>query len=448
MKTSKSIIIINAIILLFLASFVFLAEYSRPPVGDDVLTQFQNHIKYYLDGEDSICGPQCSSVADAVTIAKENYYLWGGRLLGFFLGPYRSLVGDVFIAFFTSLIYLSIILLSCYIVRKSWIEVFLHPLDYVFLFIVTFFLNVGIDYLLMWTMISIYSLSVLLILIYGIIQDKLYQSNEKRIGLILLYNCLGIVAGITQEIYVALICLFLLVSFIIKKEKRCQLFRYNIGFVLGSMVCILAPGNFNRSLQSHEAQLTLSYLQRLKYNIYIHLSNLAGAKYICALIIIAVFVFFMYKFLKYKKLKVRKILYYWTGLLFFSVFAWAAVATPNSYSMFFFVVFSWIVIMQLFIDNCEKYSSLGFIKTSIVSLCVILGLTIYNSGWLVSNLKTRLTWNQLIDEAVANHYEIIDVPKFEEKYSNRFNMYNYNNNPEEFTNDYYLKYYKVTVVPK
>lgn len=448
MKIDKSVAITNIIILLFLAIFIFIAGYSRPPVGDDVLCQFKDHINYYLDSEENVCGSQCSSIIDAAIIAKDNYFLWGGRLLGFFLGSFRSLVGDVFIAIFTSFIYLSIILLSCYIVRKSWIEVFLHPLDYVFLFIVTFYLNIGIGYLLMWTMISIYTLSVLLILVYGILQDIFYKTDENRTYVILLYNLLGFVTGITQEIYVGLICVLLLMNFIIYKEKRPRLFRYNIGLVLGSLICFFAPGNYNRSLQTHESELQLSYIQRVLYNFYIHITSLVGVSFICALIIIAVLFILTYKVLKCKKLKTEKVLYYWIGLLVFSIFAWAAITIPNSYSMLFFIVFSWIVIMQLFVDNCEKYSSLNWNKTAIISFSILIVLATINTGWLVSNLKTRLIWNKLIDDAVANHYEIVEVPKFENKFSNRFNMNNYNNDPKEFSSYYYMNYYKLKVVPK
>ena len=449
MKANKRfIIIINAIILSLLAAFIFIAEYSRPPVGDDVLSQFIDGVNYYLDGEEGDCGQQCASVYDAYTIAKDTYFSWGGRLLGYFLGAFRSLVGDVFIALFTSIVYLSIILLSCHIVRKSWIEVFLHPLDYVFLFIVTFYLNIGVGYLLMWTMITIYSLSVLLILLYGTIQDRFYKTKEKRIHVIVLYNLLGIFAGITQEIYVALICVFLLVQFIIKREKRLQLFHYNIGFVLGSLICIFSPGNLNRSLQSHEMQLTQSYLERLGYNLYVHFGTLAGVKLICAIIILAFFAYLLYKWIKYRELKINKVLYYWAGLLVFSIFVWAVVARPSTYCMIFFVVFSWIVIFQLFTDNIEKYSSHSFMSSCIWSFCILVLLLSFNLGWLDSNLKTRLEWNRLISEAVDKNYEMVEVPKFEEKYSNRFNMSNYNNNPKEFATDYYRKYYKVVVVPK
>ena len=162
-------------------------------------------------------------------------------------------------------------------------EVFLHPLDYVFLFIVTFYLNIGIGYLLMWTMVTIYSLSVLLILVYGAIQDNFYKVDEKRTYVIILYNLLGLITGITQEIYVGLICVFLFINFLVYKEKRSQIFRYNIGFVLGTLICFFSPGNFNRSLQSHEIALKLSYLQRLETNIYTHFYNLAGIRFICAL---------------------------------------------------------------------------------------------------------------------------------------------------------------------
>lgn len=448
MKANKSVVIINAIILSFLAAFIFIAEYSRPPIGDDVLSQCIYGVNYYIDGEDGDFGPQCASVYDAYTIARDTYISWGGRLLGYFLGAFRSLIGDVFISIFTSIIYLSIILLSCRIIRKSWIEVFLHPLDYVLLFVFTFYLNIGVGYLLMWTMITIYALSVLLILLYGTIQDGFYKNDEKRLHIIVLYNILGLVAGITQEIYVALICVFLLIQFIIKKEKRLQIFRYNIGFVLGSLMCIFSPGNLNRSLQSHEAQLSQSYLERLGYNIYVHLGTLAGVNLICAIIILAVFAYLLYKWIKYRKLVINKILYYWAGLLVFSIFIWAVVARPSTYCMIFFVVFSWIVIMQLFLDNTEKYSSHSFMPSSLCSFCIVVLLLALNTGWLISNLQTRLEWNKLISDAVENHYEMVEVPKFDERYSNRFNMSNYNNNSKEFATDYYMKYYKVLVVPK
>jgi len=447
MKKNKALIISNMFSLFLIVLFLFLAEYSRPPVGDDVLSQFKNGISYYLDNEECVVGPQCSSVLDAAQIAMDTYFLWGGRLLGFFLGAFRSLIGDVFISVFTSLIYTGVILFSCRIVRKSWKEVFAHPFDYVFLFFVTLYLSIGIDFLLMWTMITIYSVSVLLILIYGTIQDKFYQTNENRLSIIFLYNLLGLVAGITQEIYVALICVFMLVQFIINKERRFQIFKYNIGFVFGALICFFAPGNYNRGLQSHENALKLSYMRRLISNIYIHIRNLAGVKFICVLFMMAIAVFLAIKLIKNRKLQINNILYYWFGLLVFSVFAWAIVATPNSYSTYFFVVFSWIVLLQLFVDNCEVYNSLSLIKSGTLSALFMLSVTLFNFGWLSSNLKTRLVWNYSIKEAVYNNKESIKVPKFEEKYSNRFNMHNYNNDGEYFKQDFYLKYYQTLVVP-
>ena len=43
MKIDKSIVITNTIILLLLGTFIFIAGYSRPPVGDDVLCQISSH---------------------------------------------------------------------------------------------------------------------------------------------------------------------------------------------------------------------------------------------------------------------------------------------------------------------------------------------------------------------------------------------------------------------
>ena len=393
-------------------------------------------------------GSQCNSLFDCIRFSLNCYFYWSGRILGEFMAPFRSLFGDFFISVFIALIYLGIFLCACRIIRKSWENVFLHPLDYIILFLVVFYLNMGVDFLLMWTMVAQYSFSILLILIYGIIQDNYFQRKEIKIKDIIIYNLFGLIVGITHEIYIVLICILLLTVFITIKEKRLKIFKYNIGLVIGAILCFFAPGNFNRTVQSHEQNLQISYVQRLIKNFVIHLRTLAGVKCICAIILISIFILFICKFIKTKRIKINRYCYYWMGVLFFSIFIWAIVAVPNSYSMLFFVVFVWITVYTLFIENFEKYDYIIGKRSNIIALSLFALLILVNFGWIKSNFTTQHIWKKKIKEAVEKNYESVEVPFFDEKYSNRFNMLNYNNNQEEFLTEYYLKYYKILVIPK
>ena len=56
MKTNRSVLIFNAVVLFFIAFFIFLAEYSRPPIGDDVLIAPNTFVNFDVPSHSVVIG--------------------------------------------------------------------------------------------------------------------------------------------------------------------------------------------------------------------------------------------------------------------------------------------------------------------------------------------------------------------------------------------------------
>ena len=71
-KVTKSYILINIALLFVISLFIFLVSYIRPPICDDVLSQFKNGISCYLDEKESRIGNQVSNIYDRFNMQNYN----------------------------------------------------------------------------------------------------------------------------------------------------------------------------------------------------------------------------------------------------------------------------------------------------------------------------------------------------------------------------------------
>jgi hypothetical protein len=138
-------------------------------------------------------------------------------------------------------------------------------------------------------------------------------------------------------------------------------------------------------------------------------------------------------------------------LLLTSFALWSLMSYVPMYGLIFFNAFLMIFVFRLFvITHTASYTEKKgiFIANAVVTLFFTIYLFIANVPWIVSNFKTKLRWDEFVKYANTNGLEQIEVPKFEEKYSNRFNFYNFNNTKSEYNNEYYKEYYGTLIIPK
>lgn len=475
-KLSNSTINITISLLVILSGFTFiaLAAYSRPPVGDDVLDQFLGNISYYVTPDNAVLGEQIDTLGKAFHSVKEPYCTWGGRVIGFFLFPFRSMYGDLFITIATALVYVSLIILTGLLIFNSFRAVLSQPLFLLLGFLVFVYFNFGIHYLLMWTMISIYSVGAALCLIYIYIIQKVYSAQYLKLPHIVLINILGLLTGITHEVYMFMMFIFLLLLFIPSRQKIRHI-KCNIGIVIGAALCVFAPGNFVRMRSVHDASISAPYLIKLIKSIGMHVRAILGYKASLLPVCLIVFIIFCCllvlnrKRFVYLRQQVKTLSPYFFVLLC-SPFVWAAVSYVPSYGLVLFTALFWIFVFKLlkimsqdinrmelcitFVGTVKKIrANMYGIVLMLVCLSGVLAMRpmakeiVYTIHWLHSNMVTRLEWDKRIAAAQERNQSSVEVPKFNEQYANRFNFFNENNKTEEFLTAYYQKYYRLIVIP-
>jgi hypothetical protein len=288
-------------------------------------------------------------------------------------------------------------------------------------------------------------------------------------------NLLGWLTGITHEIYTVSLCVFLLAicifDIVIYKTKIEKLIFCHIGLILGTLICVFSPGNFNRMMQSHDAGIFNPWYIKCINVIKMHISSLAGVRpwrWIIVVILFAFFIFIVYRVVslrRYVELKAkikqsrRMILFslFLYVMLFISFVLWSIVTYVPVYGLPFFNIFFLIPLFSILyyinehFPNKDGLRTLKLISQKLFVVLFFLLLIFCNANWILSNYKTRLEWDKLIKYANENNLEEVYVPKFEEKYSNRFNFYNRNNDiGDESHEDYKIcvLYYNTRVLPK
>lgn len=419
-KLKISIVVSSVIIMILSVLFVILVSYSRPPVGDDILLSFFGYFSPYYNPDGFVLGDRIHSIFQAFQSVKETYMNWGGRVVGFFLMPFISIYGDWFIAVANALVLLGIILSTGVLIFGNIKKVLLQPFFLIFGFLVFVYFYFGIYYLLMWAMMAPYGVSALLCLVYVYFIQRVYDCKNIYIKDIIFINLLGFTTGITHEIYVLVMCVFLLVLFIQSKEKIKHLI-CNIGIFVGAILCVFAPGNFVRMKSVHDVSIFDPYIIKLAKSIITHIHAILG--YGLYLLPICLFLFVLFcilLFLNRKNLgallKESKALIPYFFVLLSSPFIWAIASYVPSYGLVLFTAFFWVFVFKLLIIMLKDINHID-IKLNIrgveryfmltrgraVALCGAF-IIILNSLWIVkelkydydyikSNMATRLEWN-------------------------------------------------------
>ena len=239
-----------------------------------------------------------------------HYMNWGGRILSFFIEILSFKIGVWFIQLLQALVIWGISFFSYMIIRtddakKNWKLAILIVITYCATSVFTF--NRGI----FWYTASVLYVWPFLPLLAVVFLQRNGKENMKK-SKVILSGILLFVAGFSQEQVAVLVFIYAIISFIydVKKTKIIQKRNIYITFmaILGSMIEILAPGNFARSSgEQYNYFGNLSFLQKVAHNLPMILNIHIGRdnKVECIMLIISSIAISVYFFSKKKILRWR-----------------------------------------------------------------------------------------------------------------------------------------------
>ena len=192
-----------------------------------------------------------NSINDILLLTKNYYFDWGGRVIGFFFTQISLFLGKNFYNIVNTFMYIFFILLVCLHISGNTKK--LNPVLFFSLnvFYWIFVPSWGQNFL--WLTGSCFYLWTTNIILLYLLPYRFKQESESfnlNFTLSFLMLLLGILAGCNTENTSAAVFFFILSYFIIKyiKKKKLSLFEILgfIGFLIGFIFLIAAPGNYSR----------------------------------------------------------------------------------------------------------------------------------------------------------------------------------------------------------
>ncbi len=459
---------ISFFVLLLCFVFVFAVTRFIPPLGDDVLFQFDNAYEYYhvSDEEASlyIANEQIDDPATLLQSLYNLYFNWTGRMTGWFVVPILSFTGEVFTSVFQAVFFTAYVALISALVFKGYKNSLSHPIALPLIFLLIIFYSTSIGVLLIITFTAIYIVTTVLYLLYINLNNSLLKNNYKTsISKLLLFNLLGFAAGFTHEMlgamFIMIIGLRLLyLIFIEKSIKFIDAVKHNVGLAIGYILCFIAPGNFVRAGTNHDTGILKPYTEKLTTSITAHIdvfksySNLGLLVQLALILLCVASLIILIKNKKFKNWFKGNFEYIIVCAL--SPFIWAFVSYVPSYGLNY-----WCALMFILQAGCiyEAILSLRLVRFNILkpfymvatvaSVVALVGLFLIQSSWIADLIPVTLQREALIEQAVLSKEEMVEVPLYPVTTENIYTLWNYNNLPDEFKTDYYIKYYGIEVIP-
>ena len=454
---------VSGLSILFILLFITFISYYREPLGDDVLTQFTKGGMLYIDGYKGSVGNQIKDLSSLCQSVKWFYLNWGGRIVGATLMPLLSLFGFTFTAISTGICFVCLILLAGLLIFRNKKELLKHPLVIILLFLFLFYFNPFINFLLMWTFVSIYVVSLILLGTYYYFSQQILVFNNIPLTNrnMILFNFLGFFAGFTHEVFsftILSLILFLTLKEIIKNKSPIRKLFYHTGLFIGTILCIFAPGNFNRLSGSHDAiPMAQPFITKL-YLVFMKTAHaIVGVNKISFIIYAILIAIILIKHtieitndkntLLLSLIKNNCVDMFF---LFYVIMVWSIFPYMGAYGTILFLFWFSVLIfknvyvynpgrMDFFISKFEQ-SLLGlFVVISIVSI-----LGAHDYSWMSSMAKTTIERRIIIKNAIKENVKQVDILLYDANVSNRFTFYNYNNY-ERHSNktESYIKYFGV-----
>lgn len=439
--------------LLGISTFVFFLY--KPIIGDDVLCQFEYSFGPYLDNKIP-SGDRITTLSQVFINCFDVYKFWMGRCLGVFLMPMITILGKPVTSILMGSIYILFILSISLLIFKDFKKIFEYPLALLVFILTIFYYSAAANFMTMWIMALLNILTPALYLIYIYKLNTLYK-KENSISKLIIFNSFGLIVGTTHEMIGVLFLLIIstraMYCLVNKKVTFKKIILLNVGLIIGYLVCFFAPGNFNRANQTHSTKFTETYFHKLDLSFESHRLFIIGnsnTSLMILTVILTIAAFGLLFLIINKEWKgfIKDNFEYLIAIIL-SPFLWAVVPYCPKYALFgwqavvLIVLFRLATNIPLDVNEIKKYYINIFLALIIIFLVVL-----NNAGWTRDMISTTNSWNELISAAKQENRTEVVVPQYLPSNNNIYTFYNYNNNPLEFTTDYYIKYYGLKVIPK
>ena len=319
-----------------------------------------------------------NSISDIVVSQYNHYFNWGGRSIAHFLVQFWLLVGKPLFNIANTIVYSIFILLVQFHItgnrKKIQLWLFL-ALNLIFWFLIPVW---GQNFI--WLTGSCNYLWTTTIILFFLVPYRLkYDNSEYKITFLcsLLFFLLGILAGWSNENSGSAVLVFLIVYISIKMHKKVKFVLFEIlgiiGFLIGFVLLISAPGNYARAeaeyqISSNNFLFIMNVLERFLSITFTSLQN-----YSLLILIVSIFIIFDLQF--HKKQKVHGFSYYFIIAALAGLYS--MVLSPVFPLRVYFIVYVFGVIALGNILGQMQLSMPGIIKRNfpIIIICAMLFLS-------------------------------------------------------------------------
>jgi len=324
---NKNLVNFYYIIFFLSLSFIFFAIYFHPHVGDDYyfiqsVSDYPNFIEYFIHW----------------------YFNWTGRFLQSFLSfwLFSNNLNLIIYKFFL----LPSILLTFYFYLKKIINIKIKflSIDFIILFICFWFIYPAIDETIFWTSGSInYVIPLFFSIFYLGLFNEIAKKNKKNIFVFIFYSTSSFLAGSSHlQTFSGCFVVSSFLMFLYYKEninKFKSLLVFYVLFLVGGLVLISAPGNFERLGNFSFETSALSTIYKLILFITSSVFYLGDTQ--SSLIYFLLIILFYFLFLKKMSIKflMNKSNYIWLAAFFFSLICTIPAINSINTRVIFFPIF-------------------------------------------------------------------------------------------------------------
>lgn len=442
--------ILGLVVIVFVTIFMAFFSYINEPIGDDVLCYFDGALTLYLDDFDFSLGNRISGLGQVIRELFFIYFHWSGRMTGYAFELIGKILPKCVQAFFTSGIFTLNVFLALRIVYGKSRKVLENPLIFCLLYLILYWYRNGCYYTYMWTMVSIYSFSLMLVLLYYNLYSQVMQKSTLRNRVFL--QILGFFAGFSHEIFSLCLIVAVGINWIrdcLEKKNRLTSVFYHTGLGIGYLLCFCAPGNFSRTTESHDI-VKNPYLIRLKNCITLHKEMLVEeptarwffwGTLLMACTVVIIMIIRKDGRLKTYFLETAGLM----GAAFFSVAVWAAMPRCPVYGLDLWGVFVYIFLL-FFAVRINDYVNVPKMAGIMGTFALALFFSLSNIKEVYSYTKTSLRRRECVRIALEENKSEIVVPKFAESLSDERYHLGYLNSQDQYDRSYYQEYYGVRLI--
>lgn len=449
-------VIYFTLVVIFFSILLFTVAYYQDPIGDDVLSKYENTISFYLDESVDEIGSSITTFEQIVNAMFRFYNVWSGRVVGYFIMLLGGIILQPFNSALMTLCYILVGFICAALIFDSAKKPFQHSLVLLIIYIFMFWYNEAMGYMLMWVLFSIYGVTMLLCYLYIYQIQKIERLNvEIKYRYVILMNIFGFITGLTHEILVAIvggIVLFYLLDHVLHKDFSHKQILPHIGLCIGFLISFFAPGNFNRLLQSHDQSIrTTRIFVRMLSSLKAHVYFLKTESYFSMCIMIVLIALFIIGFIKLSvKVGLRDAIrnIYQNNKMFIvggflSIIGWGISPSVPSYGLVFWLGIALIFLFRNLTVMFGFFSNGKF--NAVLSALIIAIILIMNVSWIRDYRSATIERRTLIRNAIQDGRSEVFVPRYPDNTSNSITMWGYRNNQENFDTVYYIKYYGIHI---